>query len=472
VINSNSLAELAIIEKGILSGGDASFDSVSIDTRTLETGDLFIAIRGEAFDGHDYIARAESAGCCAIVAEAKIRSDKPHLQIKNTTHALGSIAGLNRAAFKGTVFGLTGSSGKTTTKNMLAAILNLQAPTCSTVGNFNNEIGVPLTLLKLEDQHKFAVVEMGARTQGDIAYLGQFVKPNVAILLNAGIAHIDIFGSYENIVATKGEIFSALGEQGIGVINADDPAAKIWADLLGGKKIYSFSLKQPEKQPELEGNAELSSLSENRVFKNCVWAENIDCQAALSSYILRYEEQGQKVLLPTPGMHNVANSLAAAAAAIAVGISLKDIARGLALFENNAGRLELVKLSGNVSIINDAYNANPDSMKAALNVLSLSEGYKAAVLGEMGELGDLSESLHLEIAEFCAASNIDKFYLIGPHADKMKQCIGERAKAFNTKVLLAEQLGNELVSGETILVKGSRFTAMDDVVEMMKRRVQ
>lgn len=467
MIDSISLAELATIEKGILSGGDTSFDSLSIDSRTLEAGDLFVAIRGEAFDGHDYIPQAEKAGCCAIVTEAKIKSDKPHLQLKNTTHSLGSIAGLNRAAFKGTVFGLTGSSGKTTTKNMLAAILNLQAPTCATAGNFNNEIGVPLTLLKLEDQHQFAVIEMGARTQGDIAYLGQIVRPDVAILLNAGIAHIDIFGSYKNIVSTKGEIFSVLGEQGVGVINADDPAASMWAELLGRRKIYSFSLKQPEKQPEFDGNAELSSLFENRV-----WAENIDCQAALSRYVLCFEGQRQEVLLPTPGIHNVANSLAAAAAATAVGISLKDIARGLALLENNAGRLESIKLSEGVSIINDAYNANPDSMKAALNVLSLSEGYKAAVLGEMGELGDLSESLHLDVAEYGAASNIDKFYLIGPHADKMQQCIGERAQTFNSKDLLAEQLGNELVRGETILVKGSRFTAMDDVVEMMKRRVQ
>jgi len=463
VIDSTSLSELARIEKGLLLGGDASFDSVSIDTRTIDKGDLFVAIRGEAFDGHDYIDQAERAGCCGIVTEKKLNSSKPNLQLKDTTQALGVIAGINRLAFKGVVFGLTGSSGKTTTKNMLAAILNIQAPTCSTTGNFNNEIGVPLTLLKLEPQHQYAVVEMGARKVGDIGYLGKFVKPDIAILLNAGIAHIDVFGSYENIVSTKGEIYSALGDKGIAVLNADDPAAEQWSEQLKNHVVFSFSLNKPQ----------ISALGEKlNKLENKVWAENIECKANSSFYVLHFQDQTQKIRLPIPGIHNVANSLAAVAAALAAGISLVVAAQGLSSLQKTPGRLELIELKDDLSLIDDSYNANPDSMVAALNVLALCDGYKTAVLGEMAELGGMSEKLHFELAEYAATTCIDRFYLIGSHAEAMRRSIGKRAKSFETKKMLVDQLCAELVSGETILVKGSRSAAMNDVVEFMKGEVQ
>ena len=463
MIESTSLSELAKIENGLLLGGDASFDSVSIDTRTINEGDLFVAIRGDAFDGHDYIDQAERSGCCGIVTEKTLNSIKPNLQLKDTTQALGIIAGLNRLAFKGIVFGLTGSSGKTTTKNMLAAILNLQAPTCSTAGNFNNEIGVPLTLLKLESQHQYAVVEMGARKVGDIGYLGQFVKPDIAILLNAGIAHIDVFGSYENIVSTKGEIYSALGDKGIAVLNADDPAAEQWSEQLKNHVVFSFSLKKPQVS---------ASVNEMKALENRVWAENIECKANASFYTLHFQGQTQEVSLPIPGLHNVANSLASATAALAAGISLEVVAQGLGSLEKMTGRLEQIELRDDLSLIDDSYNANPDSMVAALNVLSLCDGYKAAVLGEMAELGAMSKKLHSEVAEYAAKTCIDKFYLIGSHAEAMALNIGKRAKSFETKKMLVDQLCTELVSGETILVKGSRSAAMDDVVEFIKGEVQ
>jgi len=464
MIESASLNRLAEQEHGVLNGQDVLFDSVSIDTRTIEQGDLFIAIRGDSFDGHNYIHQAEKAGCCGVVVENALGGTTPSLQLNNTTKALGAIAGINRAAFKGTVFGLTGSSGKTTTKNMLATILNLQAPTCATAGNFNNEIGVPLTLLRINEKHKFAVVEMGARTAGDIRYLGQFVKPDVAILLNAGVAHIDAFGSYESIVKAKGEIFSTLSEQGIAVLNADDPAAELWSKQLQGRTIYSFALSGLPFSDE--------SSSTLRKVKYKLWAENIVCRAESSTYILHFNEQIQEVNLSAPGMHNIANSLAAAAAALAVGISLERIAQGLSSLESSAGRLETTKLGDDLLLIDDSYNANPDSMIAALNVLSLHAGHTVAVLGEMAELGDLSEKLHCELAEYASSTSIDKFYFIGAYAKAMKEIIGERAKSFESNTLLSDQLGKELVSGETVLVKGSRNAAMDEVVELIKRRVQ
>ncbi|MFT7372010.1 MAG: UDP-N-acetylmuramoyl-tripeptide--D-alanyl-D-alanine ligase [Oleiphilaceae bacterium] len=464
MIGSALLSQLAEHENGVLNGYDVSFNSISIDTRTLGQGELFIAIRGDSFDGHDYITQAEDAGCCGVVVEKSFSCSTPSLQLNDTTHALGTIAGINRTAFKGTVFGLTGSSGKTTTKNMLATILNLKAPTCATEGNFNNEIGVPLTLLSISEKHHFAVIEMGARTVGDISYLGQFVKPNVAILLNAGVAHIDVFGSYDNIVSAKGEIFNTLGDQGVAVVNADDPAAELWVKQLQDKTIYGFALS--ELPFSNKGSNTL------RKIKHKLWAENIVCGADSSAYTLHFNEQIQEVKLPAPGMHNIANSLAAAAAALAAGVSLELIVQGLGSLQSMSGRLETTKLKHGLRLIDDSYNANPDSMTAALNVLSLYEGYTVAVLGEMAELGDLSEQLHCVLAEYAATTKIDKFYFVGVYAEIMKEIVGKRAQCFESNALLGDWLSKELVQGETVLVKGSRSAAMDEIVELMKRRAQ
>lgn len=464
MIESALLSQLAEHENGTLNGNDVSFDSISIDTRTLEQGDLFIAIRGDSFDGHNYVNQAADAGCCGVVVENTLNCSTPNVQLNNTTHALGTIAGINRAAFKGTVFGLTGSSGKTTTKNMLATILNLKAPTCSTVGNFNNEIGVPLTLLNISEKHHFAVIEMGARAIGDINYLGGFVKPDVAILLNAGVAHIDVFGSHDNIVSAKGEIFNALGEQGVAVINADDPAAELWVKQLAGKTIYSFALSELPFR-----NKDSNTLHK---IKHKLWAENIVCRAESSAYTLHFNEQSQEVNLAAPGKHNVANSLAAAAAALSVGVSLELIAEGLAGLKSFAGRLQTTRLKHDVHLIDDSYNANPDSMTAALNVLSIYEGQTVAVLGEMAELGALSKGLHCELAKYAASTNIDKFYFVGTYAEEMKKIVGKRARCYESNTLLNEHLSKELMSGETVLVKGSRSAAMDEIVELMKRRAQ
>lgn len=464
MIESALLSQVAEFEKSALSNDEVAFDSISIDTRSLKPGDLFVAIRGESFDGHNYIGQAEQAGCCGVIVESAVSCSTPCLVLNNTTHALGTIGGINRAAFKGTVFGLTGSSGKTTTKNMLATILNLKAPTCATEGNFNNEIGVPLTLLSISKEHRFAVIEMGARTIGDINYLAQFVKPDVAILLNAGVAHIDVFGSYENIVRTKGEIYGALGEEGIAVVNADDSAAELWLEQLHGKTVYGFSLS----------GLPFSNKGPNtlRKIKHKLWAENIVCRAESSTFTLHFDDESQSVKLSAPGMHNISNSLAAAAAALAVGISLKLVAKGLESIKSTAGRLNTIALNHDLALIDDSYNANPNSMKAALDVLALYDGLTVAVLGEMAELGVMSERLHSELAEYAAKSSISAFYFVGEHAVVMQQIVGARAQSFKTNTLLAEQLIKDLESGETVLVKGSRSAAMDEVVELLTRRAQ
>jgi len=461
MINSISLTALAEQTSGTLSGEELRFDSISIDTRTMRKGDLFVAIKGEVFDGHRYITQAINSGCCAVVVNESATLDaansvyvdskqiKPYLCVSDTQKALGEAALLNRQLFSGPVFGLTGSSGKTSTKNMLATILNEKGNTCATEGNFNNEIGVPLTLLNIDENHSYAVIEMGARSKGDIGYLAHFVRPDIAILLNAGSSHIDVFGSYQNIVEAKGEIFESLNDEGVAIINFDDPAVAKWEKLTKGKRSLRFSLADEAAD---------------------VYATDIRCETEKSDFNLNYAGEVKKISLPVPGEHNVLNALAAAAAAISIGFELQNIADGLVKLKPASGRLNVVRLQKNISLIDDSYNANPDSMKASLDVLALRKGVKVAVLGEMGELGEYSLDFHLALADYGVLSSIEQFLLIGPHAQAMAQKLDGRGKSFNSKQELLDHLSEGITGEETILVKGSRSAGMDEIVNVIKGR--
>jgi len=455
MIKALSLSQLAQITDGQICGSDVSFSCVSTDTRTLKPGDLYVALKGENFNGYNYIDQAMQAGCCAAVVnrcEAVNESSIPErslLLVSDTMKALGDVASLNREAMTGPVIGLTGSSGKTSTKNMIALILSEEGKTCSTEGNFNNEIGVPLTLLKIDEKHDFAVVEMGARSPGDIRYLSEFVQPDVAILLNAGVAHIDIFGSYENIVETKSEIFDALKPDGIAIINADDPAVNLWLDKLGDKHKLSFSVQDDKAD---------------------IYASEIYCEADSSSFNLNYKDLSLAITLPVPGLHNVSNCLAAAAAAIAVGIDPDSILKGLTKLKSTEGRLHINKLTQNLTLIDDSYNANPASMKASLDVLSLRPGFRVAVLGEMAELGELSQTLHVELAKYAAKTSVDKFYFIGRYAEEMSACVANRSVVSNNQQDIANLLFESLEKEESVLVKASRSACLDELVEMIKER--
>ncbi len=461
MIRSISLSHLADISKGHLVGSDTEFNKVSVDTRVLSKGDLYFAIKGERFDGHQFISQAVDMGCSGLVVNESFREFSaerltvPYVLVENTLKALGNCSQINRENFSGKVVGLTGSSGKTSTKNMLERILAEKGTTCATQGNFNNEIGVPLTLLSINKNHHFAVVEMGARRKGDIEYLSQFVKPDVAIILNAGSAHIDIFGSQDNIVSGKGEIFSSLKKDGLAVVNKDDPANEIWLSLLDGKGVLTFSVSDQTAD---------------------VYATKINSNEQSTDYILNYQGCVQAVNLPVPGLHNVANSLAASAAAIHLGFEIDVIAKGLAKLNMTEGRLMSIQCSENLVVIDDSYNANPSSMRAAIDVLALKRGYKIAVLGEMVELGDFSEKFHLELANYISNSSLDKIYLIGPFASDMAEIIGERAVSAATKqdVFAALKKQQEVFQIDekadfttNILIKGSRSTAMDELVDMI-----
>tara|TARA_R110001592_G_scaffold140266_5_gene361054 strand:- start:18899 stop:20302 length:1404 start_codon:yes stop_codon:yes gene_type:complete len=464
MIQPISLNQLAHATKGVIKGRNIEFSSVATDTRTLNKGDLYIALKGEFFDGHQFINEAIEKGCCGFVVNDGIDNfgDKlgsyPFVMVENTLKALGECSRINRENFQGKVIGLTGSSGKTSTKNMLECILNKVGPTCATQGNFNNEIGVPLTLLSINENHKFAVVEMGARKKGDIEYLTDFVQPDVAILLNAGTAHIDIFGTQQNIVLTKGEIFSSLKSDGLAVVNIADPAHQVWLDSLVGKDVLSFSISDESAD---------------------IHASKIEQNDLSTNFILNFKGNSQPVFLPVPGLHNVANSLAASAAAIHLGFDLATIASGLSCLNASSGRLMTIPCTEKLHVLDDSYNANPSSMRAAIDVLSLKQGFKVAVLGEMLELGDFSKKLHMELAQYVAQSKVDKVYLIGTFSSDMAEIIGERAEVALSKYEVFESLvkkeeifevdANKLVA-TNVLIKGSRSTAMDELVNMIVKK--
>lgn len=464
MIEPMSLSQLAAATGGQVIGEDIDFSSVAIDTRTLNQGDLYIALKGERFDGHQFLDKALEKGCSSFVVDAESKFSEsvlqktPHVIVNNTLKALGQCAQINRQNFKGKVVGLTGSTGKTSTKNMLECILSEKGSTYATHGNFNNEVGVPLTLLSINGSHEYAVIEMGARKKGDIEYLANFVQPDIAILLNAGTAHIDIFGSQNNIVEGKGEIFTSLKAKGLAVVNADDPAKNVWLESLQDREVLTFSLASSGAD---------------------VFATDIQVDHVCSRFVLNYQGQSKEVLLPVPGLHNIANGLAAAAAAIHLGLSLSTIAQGFTKLSASHGRLMEVPCSESLVIIDDSYNANPSSMRAAIDVLSIKQGVKIAILGEMAELGDFSKKLHIELAKYVSQSKLDKVYLIGPFAAEMLEQIGTRATVCKSKQAIFDSLSknealfendsHELVM-TNVLIKGSRSTAMDELVDMIVKK--
>jgi len=436
---------------GELLGIDASFESVSIDSRSCHDA-LFVAIKGDRHDGHDFLEKAFEGGASACVVERDLEPGLSGLKVKDCREALGWAGAMNRKAFKGKVIALTGSSGKTTTKNMLTAILNQVGKTCSTAANQNNEIGVPLTLLAIPRDADFVVVEMGARHLGDIEYLGRFVAPDVAMVVNAGSAHIGEFGGYENIVKAKGEIYGTIIDGGTAVINNDDPACDVWLQGIDAKPVIGFSLATEMT----EGHDDLLRV------------DDIQLGVSESVFSLCYQGETASVKLNAAGEHNIQSAAAASAAALACDIELPVIARGLSSLTTQDTRLQSTVLADGSVLLDDSYNANPASMKAAINVLAMQPGKKFAALGEMGELGAQSESMHIEIAEHARDKGVDALFLIGPHAEVMAASFGEGAVAVPSMEAMKELVKNRLDEGVRLLVKGSRSAGMEQLVIALK----
>lgn len=426
---------------------DRELAAIVTDSRAMQPGALFFALRGERFDAHtflDDVARQQAAA--AVVekrwADAQRTPPLPLIPVEDTRLALGTLASYWRQKFSIPVVAVTGSNGKTTVKEMLASIARTshgEAGVLATSGNFNNDIGMPLTLLRLSQIHRYAIIEMGMNHSGELTYLSQLASPTAALINNAQAAHLEGLGSIENIARAKGEILSGLGDHGVALLNADDPSIDIWRVLARNRPILTFGI---ERRADVSGS--------------------LDGEQRLT---VRTPSGSWRVKLSVPGLHNARNAIAAAAAAHATGIADSDIAKGLEAFRGVKGRLQSKPGLEGAHFIDDSYNANPDSTKAAIAVLASQPGKRVLVLGDMGELGANAAALHREVGMFAKTAGVDTLLALGELSINAVQGFGVGAMHFERIEELLAGLHDRLAPDVTVLVKGSRFMQMERVVK-------
>lgn len=438
------LSDLAAAFGLRLAGADAEISGVSIDSRKVETGNLFVALRGERVDGHDFVGLARERGASAALVERPLAIDLPQLVVANSETALGDIARRWRLCCAARVVAITGSNGKTTVKSLTHEILS-RAGTCHTsFGNFNNELGLPLSLCALSDETRYAVLEMGAGKPGDIEYLANIARPDVALVNNVAPAHLERMQSVQGVAATKGAIYSALGDQGIAVINAEDEFAGYFAGLAGTRQQFRFGLID---QADIRGRI-LSTGATQRI--------------AISTPLGAFE-----VELALAGLHNARNALAATALALAAGANLGHVQAGLEAARAVGGRQTRYPLANGGVLIDDSYNANPGSMRAAIDTLAQSSGPRLLVLGDMAELGENSPALHRGVGEHARQSGLEQLWAVGARSLETCAGFGSKAQHFADQASLIAALRQALQPGLTILIKGSRSSAMDRVVSAL-----
>ena len=441
-----TLAELVAPLQAQLIGPDREFRGVCTDSRKVRPGELFVALRGENFDGHDFLGQVAAAGAVAALVSDVADLALSQLQLADTQRGLGLLGAYNRALYQGPLVAITGSSGKTTVKNMVRAVLAQAGRTLATEGNLNNEIGVPLTLLALEPGVEFAVVEMGAGKGGDIAWLCELGRPTVALLVNAMPAHLQGFGSVDDVAAAKGEIFDGLGRGDCAVINADQPWAQAWRARAGDATVFDFSLVGPA----------------------AVTATAVQADGVRGTGFTAITPRGeQQIRLYLPGAHNVANALAAIAVGLACGLELEQIGAGLETVRPTPGRLAATAAPGGATVIDDCYNANPGSVRAAIDMLAGCEGRRTLVLGAMLELGPTSEALHRAIGGYARAAGIDRFWGVGPELQDAVSEFGSGGRWFADCETAVGALGGEYGPADTVLIKGSRSTRMERVLQAL-----
>jgi UDP-N-acetylmuramoyl-tripeptide--D-alanyl-D-alanine ligase len=450
------LSQAATLLGGQSVGADVLFTGVSTDTRTLRAGDLFVALRGDRHDAHGFLPQARAAGAAAAMVDKAADLTPGHglplVRVADTRSALGALAASWRARFAIPLIALTGSSGKTTVKEMLASILREAVRRTSpdahedsvlaTRGNLNNDIGMPLTLLQLRAGHRYAVIEMGMNHAGELRALARLSRPDVAVVNNAGTAHIEYLGSHEAIARAKGEIFEGLGPRGIAVINGDERFAPLWRELAGERARVEFAL---DRAADVTAVYELG--------------------ASESAIALRAGGAEAHTVIPAPGLHNVRNALAAAAAATALQIPLDVIAAGLGHFPGIAGRLQRRHGLAGATVLDDTYNANPESVRAGIAVLACSAGKKLLVLGDMGELGTAAGALHTELGTVAREAGIDRLFALGEQSKLATETFGPGATHYARIEELLADLEPALGPDITVLVKGSRFMRMERVVQ-------
>ena len=441
-----SLALAGDALKGTLHGRDAVFTGVAIDSRTMKTGDLFVAIQGPRHDGHHYLAEAIAAGASGALLSRDITTSLPYVRVADTRRALGQLAAFWRNQFDIPVIAVTGSNGKTTVKEMLSSILWRRGRGCVTQGNLNNDIGMPLTLFKLRQEDKYAVLEMGMNHQGEIHYLTLLARPNVALITNAGEAHLAGLGGIEDVARAKGEIFAGLAKDGIAVINADDQFSGLWKQLARPHRILTFGI---DNRADIRARYTLER-----------GASQVHIETPQGSIDMR---------LPLLGRHNVMNALAATSAALAAESSIQDIAPALEKLKAVAGRLEVKEGVSGACIIDDTYNANPASLAAGLQVLKDFSGERVLVLGDMGELGDQAPMLHERVGDLARTLGIQRLYGFGNLSRYSVDKFGRGGRHFETPEAVIEALHDCMHAEMTVLVKGSRMMRMERIVSGIAR---
>ena len=435
MLSSDTNKISSVINCKLNSNKAVKFQGVCTDTRDRVSGKLFIALEGVNFDGHNFIKQAEDLGAVAVIAHKRVDSNLPTLLVSNSEEAYQKLAAWHRQSFSPIVIAITGSNGKTSTKNMLHSILSLHGPTLSTKGNLNNHLGVPKTLLELAKKHQYCIIEMGANHVNEIELLCKLAQPDIAIITNAHNAHLGEFGSEENLVKAKGEILESLSGDGIAIINKSSPHIDIWEKMSGTQNLTLF------------GN------------ESNVYASNIKQFKSTLNFSLNFNHSSINITLSMIGLHQIENVLAAAACAIKIGISPDLIKKGLEKVRSEKGRLELIELQ-NFTILDDSYNANPQSVKAAIDSLKQFSGKKVLVLGTMAELGKDSSKLHQEIGDYAREQNIDSLITIGQEA----QCF--KGSHFDDIESIFNEIDN-YHKGATILIKGSRKMELNKLVDIL-----
>ncbi len=436
-----TLREIAHMVRGRLIGDDVRVQSISTDTRTLVLGELFVALRGSQYDGHDIVERDSDLAAAGAMVSRELNTSLPQIMVDDTQLALSRLAEAWRERLDIRVIGLTGSNGKTTVKEMIASILAHKGKVLKTQGNLNNHIGVPLTILSIRPDHDFAVVEMGANHPGEIGGLTDIVEPDVALITNAAAAHLEGFCNLDGVAQAKAEIFNGLNPNGTAIINADDTYASYWRTRVSDHRSLTFGL---------------------------ISAADVYAERAIDNTLSVQTPSGSmNIRLPLKGRHNAINALAAIAATIAVGAGLDQVKLGLESIQPVGGRLVFKTGIRHTRILDDSYNANPASLHAALEVLSISPGEHWVVLGDMGELGDYAESLHQQAGKLARAHGIERLYTVGSFSEAAAFAFGEGAKHYKDLEELLYGLKQDLQHGVNVLIKGSRAMRMDKVVDAL-----
>lgn len=457
-----TLNDIVTATKGRLIAGAGTLPctGLSIDTRKIEKGQLFVAIRGAHFDGHEFLADARAAGASALLVQSgtAVPAGEPAIEVDNTERALGDIAAWWRRRFAIPRVAITGSNGKSTTKEMTAAIAGALGPVLKTEGNFNNLIGLPLTIFRMTDEHRVAILEMGMNAPGEIRRLAEVANPTVGLITNVTAAHLERLHTVETVAKAKGELFETMNADAIAVVNGEDRWVRDLARGRAGRRIV-FGMQ--------------NDFDVRFLHMETTGLDRMDLKIAVMGREL-------SVALPVPGAHNVMNALAAVAVGVALGVDPGEAAERLAHFRPMAMRMERIQLANGARVVNDSYNANPESMKAAFRTVGSAKraGRFVAALGDMLELGESSAALHRQVGEAAAQMGVGLLYLGGDFADET--AAGARAGGLPDSAIVvcaggAEEIGRlleeELRAGDVLLVKGSRGMRMERVVEQLKSAI-